>query len=785
MKIKPGAALWLAGLLLLALLAAWRWPQGPWLQTGFSSLLPATAAAPWRERAEAGRAGELDTTLVLRAAAKVEPRRPPEAFLDQAERELAAAGFAPRDRTAEEAERWRALSAALHPYRWRLLTPGDQQALNADSEATLAAYRRYLHTPLGMGALGSLDSDPAGTFRRFIEQAAPRQAGPGGQAGDDAALRILRLDADSLALNQLQQLFALYQQWQQRAEDEGLSFQASGAPLYGAYGAHSASREVSTIGLVSLLVLAALLYRYLRSARALAMTALCIASGLLCAVLATTIVTRQIHLITLVFGAALIGIAADYALHFLAHALRHGDGRAVLRGVTLGALSSALAFGTLVLLPFPGIRQIGVFMAAGLLGSYATVALLFPLCRFPRSADDGGGPKLQPGLRRGWALLALALLACAPGISLLVPKDDIRSFYANPPPLQRDADLLSQAAGQGNDIGIGNSSRYLLLRAGSPEALLQREEWLRRQLADAGITLAGISQLVPSQRTQQRNAARYRHLVQSGQLGRHLEQLGFTPAASKSLEQDLLAGIDRPLTLDQLQGLTLPALTGRFLGCLNGECASYLLPTGQVDSAHLQAQVRALNARYDAAQVAAQTQAQAQAQTQAQPPAPTLIDPVAAINRQLADYRHWVARLLLLGAALASALLWALLGWRFALKSLALPLGASLITLGLLGYLQVAFSIVNLLALLLIAGVSLDYALFRSLIPARQQGANNLAITLSALTSTLAFGMLGFSATPIISAFGITIALGLAAAYTLAWVLPLASDTGHRHGGAR
>src|SRR5690606_21043753 len=101
---------------------------------GFSSLLPATADAPWRQRAEAGRAGQLDSTLLLRAAEGGGGKLAPGEFLDEVQRELSAAGFAPTDRATEEAQRWRALAAALHPHRWRLLAPEDYRALSEQPE---------------------------------------------------------------------------------------------------------------------------------------------------------------------------------------------------------------------------------------------------------------------------------------------------------------------------------------------------------------------------------------------------------------------------------------------------------------------------------------------------------------------------------------------------------------------------------------------------------------------------------------------------------------------------
>ena len=79
------------------------------------------------------------------------------------------------------------------------------------------------------------------------------------------------------------------------------------------------------------------------------------------------------------------------------------------------------------------------------------------------------------------------------------------------------------------------------------------------------------------------------------------------------------------------------------------------------------------------------------------------------------------------------------------------------------------YTIINLLALLLIVGVSLDYAIFRAFTRSEDQPATSLAISLSAITSVLAFGMLGFSSTPLIAAFGQTIAIGLVFAYLLSW----------------
>ncbi|MBT4522693.1 MAG: MMPL family transporter, partial [Halieaceae bacterium] len=52
----------------------------------------------------------------------------------------------------------------------------------------------------------------------------------------------------------------------------------------------------------------------------------------------------------------------------------------------------------------------------------------------------------------------------------------------------------------------------------------------------------------------------------------------------------------------------------------------------------------------------------------------------------------------------------------------------------------------------------------------RDQATTALAISLSAATSILAFGLLGFSETPVISSFGQTIAVGLVFAWLFSWM---------------
>ncbi|MFV0477606.1 MAG: MMPL family transporter [Parahaliea sp.] len=744
MTAQTKTLFWLAGLIMLSALTILRWPDSGWLKTDVFALLPPAADQYWQQQAITQRSRDYNRKLVL--AIDGEPEQA-QHLLSQIQTELERAGYLATASEDQETSRWQAAIASLHPYRRGLLHNSDRQQLAEEPQALLTRWRAYLYSPLGSSAVNNLADDPIGSFQRFAEAALP-PAPAVSNTDKTILLHILNLKEGAISLARLKALYQLYLGWKEQAADSGLGIYASGAALYTAFGASSGNREISTIGTVSLLTLSLLLVLTLRSVRSLILTLLCIGSGLICGVLSTLISLQQIHLLTLVFGATLIGIAADYALHYLSHSLtpgwQAGQGLVkVWRSLTLSALSSALAFIVLALLPFPGLRQIGIFMAAGLLGSYATVALLFP--GFYHGLKQAPGlPAFchyQPVRQYSTGICAAILLLSLPGLLLLQPRDDIRDFYARPANLTADEAFIRSL---GN---TGDSSRFLLIKARSIASLLSMEEALNDDAIALGIELALTSQRIPSPERQRQNAQLLRQLADSGLLYQHLTELGFSEQVTRSISTQMTANFEPLSATGQIAAAPLPG-SGGVLGCDQHGCASYALIRGQVEAATL---TRLL----------------------ATHPHVHLVDQVADINHLLASYRQWVTVLLFAGAIATMLLLCAATSWRHGITIMALPLLTCLSTFGLNAYFIGSYSIIDLLALLLIIGVSLDYAVFRSLTPPQEQAATTLAITLSALTSILAFGMLAFSATPLISAFGRTIATGLVLAWLLSWLLPM------------
>lgn len=748
---KRGAA-WLLGVTALLALAVMRWPAQNWLAVDFQALLPSSHANPWIEQAsrEAASLYERQVLWMLEGDDAEVVR----AHLALIESRLSASGFIDTRFESEQASRWAALSRALYPYRRGLLAREDRALLQSDPQRYFERFVSLLYSPLGGQALAALPTDPAGLYTSFLQQVAPANAlqlVANTPAGLHSELLLTSIDPQQLGFDAVAGLYTLFRSLRADAEAAGLQLHATGVPLYSAYGVHSAKREMSTIGIASALLLVGLLLWALRSGRAVVLTLLCVTSGVAAGFVLTVIMLQQIHILALVFGATLIGIAADYALHYFVHSLLPGwtpqaSLHKVFRGLLFGMLSSVVAFSALTLIPFPGIRQIGLFMAAGLLFSFVTVCLLFPVL-FRRAESARGLPAFTRARRWTAHRAAIPLLVTVAVALLLLSRvpgtEDVRAFYAAPEALSESEKVMSQR------LPAAADSRYLLLQAGREDALRTVEEQLAGDLAALRETGAlqdyfALTQLVPSQATQQDNFALLQRVSARGYIAAHMQRIGLGERAVEDFQASLTAPFE-PASFAVLEALPLPLGIGGFLGCREGECASWVRLAGIVDEPAL----LALVGRYDNV---------------------ALVDPVDEINRGINTYRTAVATMLLCAVLVTLGFLSIAAGFVRALRILLLPVVSCTFTLVAIVVFKGSFSIINLMALLLVLGVSLDYAIFRAFTKEGEQPATTLAITLSALTSILAFGMLAFSNTPVISHFGQTIALGLLLAYGLSWV---------------
>jgi predicted exporter len=749
------ALIWLALALLLAGATALRWPGPGWLQTDLLALLPASERDPLVNLAHRRITEPLERQTVWLIGAS-DPGQAAAAAGELAQR-LRASGLFQSVQQRWRSDTLRPLLRTLFPHRAQLLADADRELLRRDPEAFLNARLGLLYSPAGALFAGRLQDDPLGLFARYAQGLLPA----GGTLVDGTpvfasgglhyALVTAATPGAAMGLRSAPPLLPLLDATRAWAQQHHWQLHAGGVPLFTAYGTTSASREINNIGTVSMATIVLLLLWAFRSPRPLLLSLLTVACGMAGGIAGTVIALGEVHLITLVFGTSITGVTVDYAIHYLCDSLRPHwtplEGRRrMFPSITLGMLTSVMTFLLLALTPFPGIRQIAVFSAASIFSSWATAMLLLPALARPGARRFAAQRWLEGARIPGARLLVAALvLATVPGLLKLRANDDIRQFYAAPAGLLADAEAVRAI------LPFSADSRFLLVSGADAQTVLRRQEALLPRLeqlqntgAMAGFTATAT--LLPSAARQRENAGLLRELADSGALQRYLAQLGFSDAATAA---QLRALRDAPpaLTPEAVLAQLDPAQRALWLGCPQpGRCAG-IIALRQVERPDA---LRALAASAEGVR---------------------WVDRLTDLSDLMRRYRQLALWGLGVALAVTIAVVAAYTGLREGLLLGSVPALAMLVSLAALGYGGGSYSVFNLMALLLVVGVGIDYAIFYRLSQPGERSITALAVSLDLLTTVLAFGMLMFSETPIISAFGATLVPGLLTAFALAFLL--------------
>ena len=134
------------------------------------------------------------------------------------------------------------------------------------------------------------------------------------------------------------------------------------------------------------------------------------------------------------------------------------------------------------------------------------------------------------------------------------------------------------------------------------------------------------------------------------------------------------------------------------------------------------------------------------------------------------DYRHGAIRTVSVAALLIVLLLWSQRRKLRQVFWIALTVTAALtMTTILVALIHDRLSVIHLVALLLVTGLGLDYALFLSRAESpRERAATDQAVLACAVSTTLAFSILAASSIPVLKFLGLTVAIGSATSYLLA-----------------
>ena len=729
------------------------------VETDLLAMLPATERNPAAEQAMARIARAHERRIVLIASAD---------DAAQARRAASAVAAALRNSPAFAQVTLEVPPAALDalrdtylPYRAGLLAAPMREALTQHGrEALTQALYRSLSAPVPTGALVAPAADPFGTLAGFLAELpfaggrfAPAQGVLMAQHTGRSHVLLSAETAGSPHATTTQQAVAaaLAQARSDMAEHTpGAELLATGLVLYADAAQRTAKQEMSLIGGVSLLGITLLLLAAFRSLRPVLLGIACIALGVAAGIAVVLAVDGRLHLLTLVCGTSLLGIAVDYPLHYFAKR-RHAGSRwqaeaamAEMRpALTQGLLTSLLGFAALLAMPFPGLRQIALFSMTGLITAYlATLSLLPLFAQRPahqRPATTGRRVPAWPRAAARWPrwLLPALVIASLPGLARLTHNDDVRLLSTPDPALaQQEAAIRSLTR-------LDQGSRLFLVQADSDETLRQREERLTDALRAVGATTGGgfaaVSAFVPSaQRQAESRRALASVLLDDTRWGETvLDEVGYRPDVMQGLAEALRS--DATLTVAHwlAQPVSAP-YRHLWLGATDGGVASVVTLSGTWPADSLEA----------AAQAA---------------PGITLLDKPAAVSALMGQYRRGMAWALACAIGLSLILLSRRHGWRGAAATLTPCMLAVALPLAALGALGVPVTLFHWLALMLVFGIGADYGIFTR--EGGAQGEAALGVLLAAITTLLGFGLLAFSSTPAIASFGLTLFMGVVAAF--------------------
>jgi predicted exporter len=527
-----------------------------------------------------------------------------------------------------------------------------------------------------------------------------------------------------------------------RATDPGVALRWTGVNRFAAASRARIEAEVKILNSLSLAAVLAVACLFVRRIWKLLHLAPVIACSLLGAWTASTLVFPRLHVLVLVIGSLLTGVAVDYGFYiYLQPPDRPGEPyaaklRRLLRPLLASCLTTVIGFSLLLASDLPLIRQVGLFVSAGLLSALGAAILYFAQLRDPYLESRWGHSPAAPRPARTRSTRLGRLLACAAlAVAVLGPwrlhwRDDIRELDIPSPAVQVNDQAVRDDFGDSADRSI-----FLTYGASLPEARRHLAAFLAYcARSDPPAAAASLGLVLPTEEDWLALPAGLRRLDGfegdfRSALGRH----GFTPDSFDGFFQAWNSWRAHPPAGNYAE---LAALLSRNL---RGPLAQLYHPDGPLPW------FLTVVERPDA------------------PPAPpgmqTInLDQLQSLNELFTRYRWSALRLSLCGLALIIGSVFAIYPFRRGVRIALIPAGSCFFVFGLLGLAGQTLNLFHLLGAFLGVCLAHNYSIFSS--DSALRGAPPpVPVRLSALCAAASFGVLSFSHIPVVHALGLTVAL--------------------------
>ncbi len=742
--------------LLLAFLAGGAWllslDFGRKLSSDVLDLVPADGQAP-ELRLVRSLAGEAEARTMLLAVERADGGPvPPEAAVRLAAALAAEPAFDaavplhdPAARDALGAEVFAQRFALLFP-RWLARRANEYRAAGAPAafddwlaDEAAGALDRFLARPEALAFAEVVPADPLLLIPTTVAGLQDDLAPAGGAV--EAGLVWARLAAPPLTEAGQAPAFAAIARAEAalRATWPDVSVAYTGVNRFAAASRARIEREVKTLNAFSVLAVLAVALAFVRRVhRGLHLLPVILLS-ILGAWVGTTLLFERLHILVLVVGSLLTGVAVDYGFYlFMQPAATPGETygakvRRLAKPLLASCLTTVAGFALLLFSDLPFIRQLGAYVGIGLLCALGAALVYFGTVRDPylETRTFRGGRALPAGVRRALRrALAVAWLAALPGLFLIGWRDDIRDLEIPSPELKAEDARLRAHFGGENDRAVYLTYGDTL--AAARERLAAFESWLASQ-SNGVVRVAGLGAIVPTAAERTAAAEFLRTSPDfAGKLAAALERTGF--AADEFAPFVETWPRDGAIFGDDGWSRALAAVESRLSGPL-----ALLVHRGEPYSWFV-----TLAAGAPAVEPPPELGAVATGQLQ-------------SLNRVFANYRQSALRLSLVGLAIVGLGVFLTYGLRDGLRIFAIPCGVCLGVFGVLGWFGVPLNLFHLLGAFLGVCMTHNYAIF-SATSAYRREPPPVSVRVSALTTAASFGVLATSGIPVVAALGLTVA---------------------------
>ena len=659
-----------------------------------------------------------------------------------------------------------AVPQALRAYRY-LLTPGfDAQPLDAAYLAEQLDERlQDLGSPAAALIEPLLPSDPTLELLKVAEAWQPAAApsrlhGVWFDRAGSEALLLAQTHAGGFDPSGQQRAYdAVYAAFDAVRGDAPSQLQMTGPGAFSVEIGGRTAREAQWIGAVDSIALVLLLLVAYRSWRIPLLGVLPLATAGLAGLGAVALAFEAVHGITVAFGFTLIGVVQDYPIHFFSHQREGISPRRNVRQLwptlATGVIATCISYLTFLFSGVDGLRQLAVFTIAALAAAALATRYGLPPLVDPSPRDTADFPRVQAlwGAinrlpRPRWSLLVLALACVAVMATARTPfwENDLSRLTPVPD------DAMAVDTRLRDELGAPDVRYVVVLRGADADAALAAAEAIHPRL-DALVASGAIdgydsaARYLPSAATQRARQARLpdpamlRAALSAALEGSPFREDAFAPFLS-DVEHARTAP---PLRAGDLEGTPLAGSVEGLL--LEGDAGATALVS--------------LSGLADPDAVAGV----------ARDAGGELLDMKAASESLVAEYRGRVLAALAVAALLLAATVWLALRAPRRVVRVLLPMAlTTLVVLAVLRGLGVELNLFHLVALILAAGLGLDYALFFE--HAGDDRADQLrtlhAVVVCSLMTLLVFSLLALSSIPVLRAIGSTVAIGVLSNFVLA-----------------